>query len=147
MTKLMALTVMNWVTPKAGAKNELLFNKPAFGVWLNPWLFSWRHDTQHIDTQQKGIICDIQHHGAQNNNTVPFCRMSRFIYQNAKYRYAEYCSAEYCYAECRYAEYRYAEYCSVEYRYAECRYAEYHCAERHYAECRYAQYRGVTLFP
>jgi len=72
MTKLMALTVMNWVTPKAGAKNELLFNKPAFGL-VKPCLISWRHDTQHKDTQQKGIICDIQHHGPQNNNTVSFC--------------------------------------------------------------------------
>jgi hypothetical protein len=29
VTKIMSLTIMNLVTPKAGAKHELLFNKPA----------------------------------------------------------------------------------------------------------------------
>jgi hypothetical protein len=29
VTKIISVTIMNWVTPKAGAKHELLFNKPA----------------------------------------------------------------------------------------------------------------------
>jgi len=54
---------------------------------------------------------------SQQDNALPLCRVSRFIYY---------------YAECHYAELRYAE-CL----YAECRYAE--CL---YTECRYAEYRS-----
>jgi hypothetical protein len=42
---------MNLVTAKAGAKHELLFNKPASG----------RYDTHQNDIQHKGLICDTQH--------------------------------------------------------------------------------------
>jgi hypothetical protein len=31
MTKIIFATIMNLVTPKAGAKHELLFNEPAIG--------------------------------------------------------------------------------------------------------------------
>ncbi len=34
MTRIIAITVMNSVTPKAGAKHYLLFNKPAPGAGL-----------------------------------------------------------------------------------------------------------------
>ncbi len=49
--KLIELTVMNLVTAKAGAKHELLFNKPASG----------HNDTHQNDTQHKGLICNTQH--------------------------------------------------------------------------------------
>ncbi len=31
MTKFVAMAVLNWVTPKAAAKHELLFNEPVSG--------------------------------------------------------------------------------------------------------------------
>ncbi len=35
MARFMAMTIINLVTPKAAAKRELLFNKPASGVYLS----------------------------------------------------------------------------------------------------------------
>jgi hypothetical protein len=56
----------------------------------------------------KDLYVTLSISDTQQNNILPLCRVSRFIY---------YC-AEFCYAQCRYAKCRYAE----------CRYAAYRCA-------------------
>jgi hypothetical protein len=49
MTKIISVAIVNLVTPKAGAKHELLFNKPAASSHRGYMFLGYAENTNSID--------------------------------------------------------------------------------------------------
>ncbi len=90
VTKFIAMTVMNLVTPKVAAKRELLLQQ----AWLTE------------PTQAASML--NRQEGATTLSIPSLCTQGRYAECSIFYCYAE-CSIFYCYAECRYDECHYAE--------------------------------------
>ncbi len=119
------------------------------------------NDNQHNETQNKGIICTIQHN---YNNALPLCWVSHFIYFYSECWHAvslcwvSLCWVSICWVSLCWVSLRWVSLCCVfmlsvvmpclyvECRYADCHYAECRYAKCHYAECLYTECLSWVAF-
>jgi hypothetical protein len=68
VTKITRVTIVNSVTPKAGAKHELLFNKPALG---NETKLVFTGNNWFFDILQAWYVEERPDHSLQNSDLRP----------------------------------------------------------------------------